>query len=39
MERRMVIWMMLENAKPVIGTIDGLMINQVIAISIGANLV
>jgi hypothetical protein len=31
--------MMLENAKPVIGTIDGLMINQVIAISTGANLV
>jgi hypothetical protein len=38
MERRMVIWMMVENAKPVMGTIGCLMINQVIAISTCANL-
>jgi hypothetical protein len=38
MERRMFIWMMLENAEPNMGTIDCLMINQVIATSAGVNL-
>jgi hypothetical protein len=34
----MVIWMMLENAKPNMGTVDCLMINQVIDTSAGVNL-